>query len=81
MGLLNTNGRRVIRATIDGRQEEHRGDNPYFAFDFGPIDGNKQIIFYLDDGSTTIVYLRDCEYQKHNKYWFRNALEYSILKF
>ena len=81
MGLLNTNGRRVIRATIDGRQGEHRGDNPYFAFDFGPIDGNKQIIFYLDDGSTAIVYLRDCEYQKHNKYWFRNALEYSILKF
>jgi len=69
VGLLNTNGRRVTRATIDGRQGEHRGDNPYFAFDFGPIDGNKQIIFYLDDGSKTAVYLRDCEYQKQNKYW------------
>ena len=63
------NGRRVTRATIDGRQGEHRGDNPYFVFDFGPIDGNKQIIFYLDDGSKTAVYLRNCEYQKQNKYW------------
>jgi hypothetical protein len=66
IGLLNTKGRKVIKATIDHRSGEHRGDNPYDAFNFGPIDGNKQIIFTFDDGGTHSVYLRDCEYKKVN---------------
>jgi len=69
VGLLNTSGRKVIKATIDNRSGEHRGDNPYYAFNFGPIDGNKEIIFTLDDGSTYPVYLRDCEYQQSEQYW------------
>lgn len=69
VGLLNTNGRKVIRATIDDRSGEHRGDNPSHAFDFGPIDGNKEIRFTFDDGNTYSVYLRDCEYQQNEQYW------------
>jgi PAN domain len=69
VGLLNTKGRKVIKATIDDRAGEHRGDNPYYAFNFGPIDGNKQVIFTLDDGTTQTVYLRDCEYQQNEQYW------------
>ncbi|CAF1495268.1 unnamed protein product [Rotaria sp. Silwood1] len=38
VGLLNTGGRIVTGATIDNRAGEHRGDNPYYAFNFGPID-------------------------------------------
>jgi hypothetical protein len=68
VGLFNTNGRLVVSATIDNRQGEHRGDNPYYAFNFGPIDGNKQIIFTLEDGNTHAVYLRDCKYQKNEQF-------------
>ena len=70
VGLLNTKGRLVVRATIDNRPGEHRGDNPYFAFDFGPIYDNKEVVFTYDDGNTETVYLRDCEYQQNNKLWF-----------
>jgi hypothetical protein len=69
VGLLNTNGRLVVSATINNGQGQHRGDNPYYAFDFGPIDGNAQITFTLDDGNTYPVYLRDCEYQQNEQMW------------
>ena len=69
VGLLNTSGRKVVRATIDNRAGEHRGDNPYYAFDFGPIDDNKQVIFTLDDGNTQSVSLRDCQYQGSEQMW------------
>ena len=69
VGLLNTNGRRVVQATIDNRAGEHRGDNPYYAFDFGPIDDNEQVIFTFDNGNTQSVYLRDCQYQQNEQLW------------
>ena len=69
VGLLNTSGRKVVRATIDNRAGEHRGDNPYYAFDFGPIDDNKQVIFTLDDGNTQSVSLRDCQYKGSEQMW------------
>jgi hypothetical protein len=81
VGLLNTKGRKVIKATIDHRSGEHRGDNPYYAFNFGPIDGNKQIIFTFDDGGTHQVYLRDCEYKKVNNTGVRINFNLTINNF
>lgn len=52
----------------DNQSGEHRGDNPYYAFNFGPIDDRKEIIFTLDDESIHSVYLRDCEYQRNKQY-------------
>ena len=69
VGLLNTNGRIVRSATIDQRLGEHRGDNPYFAFNFGSIDVNKQVIFTFEDGTTHSVLLRDCDYQQNEQIW------------
>ncbi|CAF1232589.1 unnamed protein product [Rotaria sp. Silwood1] len=69
VGLLNTNGRILSRATIDNRSGEHRGANPYYAFNFGPLDGNKQVIFTFEDGSTHSVLLRECEYQQSEQLW------------
>ncbi|CAF3275967.1 unnamed protein product [Rotaria socialis] len=70
VGLLNTNGRIVISATIDNRSGEHRGTNPFFAFDFGrPISVDKQVVFTFEGGETHTVYLRDCEYQANKQMW------------
>ncbi|CAF1468213.1 unnamed protein product [Adineta steineri] len=69
VGLLNTNGRLVVKATMDNRPGEHRGSNPYYAFDFGPVDGNKQVIFTFDDGSTHTVFLRDCYKESQQQQW------------
>jgi len=69
VGLLNTQGRLVVKATIDNRAGQHRGDNPYYAFDFGPKDGNKQVVFTFNDGKTHTVYLRDCGYQRDEQLW------------
>ncbi|CAF1527215.1 unnamed protein product [Rotaria sordida] len=69
VGLLNTGGRIVRGASIDNRAGQHRGDNPYYAFDFGPIDGNKQVVFTFEDGTTSSVFLRDCTYQGSEQMW------------
>jgi len=69
VGFFNTKESLVVRATIDNRALEHRGDNPYYAFNFGPIDENKQIVFTFDDGTTQNVYLRDCQYQQNEQMW------------
>ncbi|CAF3894741.1 unnamed protein product [Rotaria sordida] len=69
VGLLNTNGRIISRATIDNRLGEHRGANPYYAFNFGPLDANKQVVFTFEDGSTHSVFLRECEYQQSEHLW------------
>jgi hypothetical protein len=69
VGLLNTSGRKVIKGTIDNQSGEHRGDNPYYAFNFGPLDKNKQVIFTFDDGATHSVFVRDCEYQQSEQFW------------
>ncbi|CAF1552810.1 unnamed protein product [Adineta steineri] len=69
IGLLNTNGRLVVKATMDNRPGEHRGSNPYYAFDFGLVDGNKQVIFTFDDGSTHTVFLRDCYKESQQQQW------------
>jgi hypothetical protein len=69
VGLLNTNGRLVIKASINNQFGEHRGPNPYYAFNQGrPIDKNEQVIFTFDDGTTHSVFLRDCQQEKI-KYW------------
>ncbi|CAF4471790.1 unnamed protein product [Rotaria socialis] len=69
VGLLNTGGRIVTGATIDNRAGEHRGDNPYYAFDFGPIDKNKQVVFTFNKGPPQFVALRDCEYTGSEQMW------------
>ncbi|CAF2072403.1 unnamed protein product [Rotaria magnacalcarata] len=69
VGLLNTGGRIVTGATIDNRAGEHRGDNPYYAFDFGPIDKNKQVVFTFNKGPPQSVALRDCEYKGSEQMW------------
>jgi hypothetical protein len=69
VGLVNTNGRIVSRATIDNRPGEHRGDNSFFAFNFSPITVDKQVVFTFEDGSTHTVYLRDCQYTKNKQLW------------
>ncbi|CAF3406955.1 unnamed protein product [Rotaria sp. Silwood1] len=69
VGLFNTNGRIVVKATIDNRPGEHRGDNPFFAFNFGPISVNKQVVFTFEDGGTHTVYVRDCHYPRNKQFW------------
>ncbi|UJR07340.1 hypothetical protein I4U23_011627 [Adineta vaga] len=69
IGLLNTNGRLVVKATIDGRSGVHHGANPYYAFNFGPIHNNKQVIFTFEDGNTHSVFLRDCKKQQTQQTW------------
>ncbi|UJR07244.1 hypothetical protein I4U23_011532 [Adineta vaga] len=69
IGLLNTNGRLVVKATIDNQSGVHQGTNPYYAFNFGPIDENKQVIFTFEDGNTHSVFLRDCQKQQNQQRW------------
>ena len=69
VGLLNTNGRIVSKATIDGHRGEHRGDNAFFAFNFGRISVDKQVVFTFEDGGSHTVYLRDCEYPANKQHW------------
>lgn len=68
VGLLNTRDKIVIGATINGVVGQHRGNNPYFAFD-GTIDDNVQIVFALNDGSSQSVTLRDCIYVTDEQMW------------
>uniref|UniRef100_A0A915JBS5 Apple domain-containing protein n=1 Tax=Romanomermis culicivorax TaxID=13658 RepID=A0A915JBS5_ROMCU len=61
VGLLNTEGKLVTGATVDGRSGQHRGDNPYYAFDLGrAIDANEEITFNFDDGSSHKVRFSQC---------------------
>lgn len=68
VGLLNTNGKIVTGATIGDIVGQHRGANPYFAFD-GAIDDNVRITFALNDGSEKSVSLRDCIYLTEEQMW------------
>ena len=44
IGLLNVNEKIVIGATIGGKPGAHRGDNPFYAFDFGrQIGGDEEV--------------------------------------
>ncbi|CAF1508701.1 unnamed protein product [Adineta ricciae] len=69
IGLLNTNGRIVVKATIDGRSGVHHGDNSYYAFTHGPIYDYKKVIFAFEDGGTHSVFLRDCVKQRNQQTW------------
>ncbi|CAF1421099.1 unnamed protein product [Adineta ricciae] len=70
IGLLNTGGQIVISATIDDHRGKYMQSSPYFEFTYGQkIDGNKQIVFNLADGTTHKVYLRDCENQYNQQLW------------
>jgi len=69
VGLLNTNGRLVVKATIDNRPGEHRGNNPYYAFNFGPINRDKKVIFTFADGGTHSVSLKECQQEPNKQYW------------
>ena len=44
VGLLNTKGRIVSRATINNRSGEHRGDNYLFVFNMGLISVDEQVV-------------------------------------
>lgn len=68
VGLLNTNEKIVIGATIGNKIGAHRGANPYFAFD-GEVNDNEQIKFSLSDGSTKYVFLRDCIFLRDEQMW------------
>lgn len=68
VGLLNTYGKIVTGATIGRMVGQHRGANPYFAFD-GLVDDNSQIIFTLNDGSRRSVSLRNCIYISQPQIW------------
>jgi hypothetical protein len=80
VGLLNTNGRLVVSATIDNRRGEHRGDNPYYAFDFGPIDMVTKKLFLL--WMMEIFMLFICEIvniNKMNKCGVRIKLNFNLI--
>lgn len=68
VGLLNTNGKVVIGATIGTKVGQHRGTNPYFAFD-GFVDDNSQVTFTLSDGSKRSVSLQNCIYVTQEQMW------------
>jgi hypothetical protein len=68
VGLFNTNNRIVKRAVFNGREGQHRGSNPYYAFD-GYGTGNDQVTFYFEDGGSHSVYLQDCASGANKKYW------------
>jgi len=70
IGLLNTGDKIVSRAVLAGRNGEHRGPNPYFAFDQGrPIDANEQVTFYFEDGSSHSVRFSACQDVGFEQQW------------
>lgn len=68
VGLLNTNNRLVTGAVIVNKVGDHRGANPYFAFD-GKVDDNDVVTFSLDDGSKKSVRLSECMYLNDERLW------------
>ncbi len=76
---MNTNERLFVKATIDDRSGEHRGDNPYYAFDFGPIDGNKQIIFTFEMMETLMLFICGIvNIKKLNDFGVRIGLNFNV---
>ena len=68
VGLLNVRNKLVVRATYNGMNGAHRGNNPYYAFDgFGRED--QRVRFYFSDGTSHSVLLRDCRSGEKKQMW------------
>lgn len=68
VGLLNTKGRLVVNAEFKGIWGQHRGNNPYWAFDgFGTNDDF--VTFYFENGGTHRVRLGDCASGADKQIW------------
>ena len=68
VGLLNTNGRLVTGAQFKGIWGQHRGPNPYWAFD-GQGSNNDKVTFYFEDGGSFLVPLSSCASGADKKVW------------
>lgn len=68
VGLLNTGGKIVSSALLNGIHGSHRGNNPYYAFD-GLANPDQLVTFYFEDGSSYSVALRDCLNGNNKQFW------------
>ena len=59
VAVFNTGSRITTGATLKGINGSHRGSNPYYAFDVYS-NGDDQVIFSFNDGTSTSFYLREC---------------------
>jgi hypothetical protein len=68
VGLLNTNGRIVKRAVLNRKEGQHRGANPYFAFD-GQAKSTDKVTFHFEDGTSHSVALSACKNGEKKRLW------------
>lgn len=68
VGLLNTRGKIVKSAKLNGIDGSHRGENPYYAFN-GRSSANDVVTFYFEDGSSHSVRISECRNGNDKQYW------------
>ena len=68
LGLLNTGGRLVENAFLDGKQGNRDGNNPYFVFNFRATK-DKELSFVFSDGGTFNIRLSDCRSGANKQIW------------
>lgn len=68
VGLINTGGKIVNDASINGQNGNKDQSNLYFTFNFYTSDSDV-VTFYFGDGSSYDVTLSDCASGSNKKYW------------